>query len=317
VPDSGQRTAVERRRRLLFAGLGIAALLGFVLGVAAGSGGSDSAAPAPAAGAAPVAELPGGGTTIFPDRRVVAFYGSPGDDALGILGIGSPDSAGKKLEKQAEPYAADDRPVLPAMELISTIAASSAGERGDYNIRIPKRMIDEYLAAARRHGALLILDIQPGYTDFMTEVRRLEEYLVEPDVGLALDPEWAVAPPDVPGSVIGSADAAEVNEVSAYLQGLIDEHNLPQKLLVVHQFTEAMIADRESLQARPDVAIVLNSDGFGDPPNKIAKYDELRPRGPTGEFHPGFKLFYSEDFPLMTAKQVDNLKPAPEFVVYE
>jgi hypothetical protein len=310
-------TASGRRGRALLAGLGIVALIAFVVGLSSGAGGGDAPDEAAPAKAAPVAELPGGGREIFPDRRVVGLYGSPGDDALGALGIGSPTQAGKELQKQARPYDSAEQPVLPAMELISTIAADSEGERGEYNIRVPAKTIETYLDAARAVDALLILDVQPGYADFMTEVRRLEPYLREPDVGLALDPEWHVEPPDVPGAVIGSVDAEQVNEVSAYLADLVAANDLPEKLLVVHQFTEDMIADRERLEEHPGVAMVLNADGFSDPVNKEAKYDELRPRGPTGEFHPGFKLFYLEDYPLMTPKQVEALKPSPEFIVYE
>lgn len=293
------------------------ALIAFVVGASSGAGGEDAPDGAGTAEAEPPVELPRGGREIFPDRRVVALYGSPGDDALGALGIGTPTQAGRELEKQVRPYDSETQPVLPAMELITTIAASHEGERGDYNIRLPAREIQKYLEAARAIDAILILDVQPGYADFMTEVERLEPFLREPDVGLALDPEWHVQPPDVPGAVIGSVDAEQVNEVSAYLAGLVAANDLPEKLLVVHQFTEDMIADRELLEEHPGVAMVLNSDGFGDPPNKVAKYDELRPRGPTGTFHPGFKLFYSEDYPLMTPKQVEALKPPPEFIVYE
>jgi hypothetical protein len=117
--------------------------------------------------------------------------------------------------------------------------------------------------------------------------------------------------------VIGSVDAEEVNEVSAYLSELVAANDLPEKLLVVHQFTPDMIAGKEELQEDPGVAMVLNADGFSDPLNKEAKYDELRPRGPTANFHPGFKLFYLEDYPLMTPKEVMKLKPPPEFIVYE
>ncbi|MGI8461080.1 MAG: hypothetical protein ACR2OC_05510 [Solirubrobacterales bacterium] len=293
-------------------------MIAFTFGLIEGSGGESGTTTEPAtAEPTPTAELPGGGTAIVPDRRVLAFYGAPQDDALGVLGIGSPQKAGEELLKQAEAYDGGDKPVLPAMELIAVTAAYSPGERGDYNIRQPKKVIDDYLAAAREIGAILILDIQPGYADFLTEVRRLEEYLVEPDVSLALDPEWAVDPPEIPGQVIGSMDASEVNEVSDYLQGLIAANNLPQKLLIIHQFTDGMIDNREALEAHPNVAIVLNSDGFSDPVNKEAKYDELRPQGPTKEFTPGFKLFYLEDFPVMTPKQVLGLEPEPEFIVYE
>jgi hypothetical protein len=117
--------------------------------------------------------------------------------------------------------------------------------------------------------------------------------------------------------VIGSVDAETINEVSAYLDGLVTEERLPQKLLVVHQFTDDMIAAREMLEERPNVATVLNSDGFGDIPQKKVKYDELSPQGPTREFDAGFKLFYLEDFPVMTPKQVLDLKPQPDLVVYE
>ena len=65
------------------------------------------------------------------------------------------------------------------------------------------------------------------------------------------------------------------------------------------------------------MALVLNSDGFGNVPQKKVKYDELSPQGPTRRFDAGFKLFYLEDFPLMTPKQVLNLKPEPDLVVYE
>jgi hypothetical protein len=46
---------------------------------------------------------------------------------------------------------------------------------------------------------LLVLDIQPGRSDFFTETIRLERWLREPDVGLAIDPEWRVTSSEVPG----------------------------------------------------------------------------------------------------------------------
>ena len=109
-------------------------------------------------------------------------------------------------------------------------------------------------------------------------MRRLERYLVEPDVGLALDPEWHVGPDEIPGEVIGSVSATEVNEVAAGLAATVAELDLPEKLFVIHEFTESMITSIELLEPQ-ELATVLNIDGFGDPPNKIAKYDELAPRG--------------------------------------
>ena len=77
---------------------------------------------------------------------------------------------------------------------------------------------------------------------------------------------------ELPGQQIGSTDAATVNEVSAYLSRIVRRGRLPQKLLVVHRFTEDMIENEGELRRHPGVALVVNVDGFGDRPNKIAKY---------------------------------------------
>ena len=249
---------------------------------------------------------------ILPDKRVVAFYGNPADDQLGILGIGSPDLAGRRLLRQARKYG---RNVQPAMELIAVVANADPGMDGQYNRRERVGIIRRYLKAARKAGAILILDIQPGRSDFFTETVALERWLKEPDVHLALDPEWRVQAGQVPGDVIGSVDAREVNAVSAWLEQLTVREKLPPKLLVIHQFTHDMIAGREQLKPREQVQIVLNADGFGGREVKIAKYRDFT-RG-SDEFHEGFKLFYEEDLKLMQPKHVLRLRPKPDFVVYE
>ena len=201
-----------RRRRLT--ALGAVALVAVAGGIAAGAGGgaaddsgsgdgaSAKKTTAPDATPKP-AQLPGGGRQLFPDRRVVAFYGNPRDDELGALGIGTPAQAAKRLVKQAKPYNLTTRPVLPAMELISTVATAAPGDAGLYRDHISFAKIRSYLAAARKIDALLILDIQPGRGEFGPEITRLAPFLREPDVGLALDPEWHVAPDALPGKVIG------------------------------------------------------------------------------------------------------------------
>jgi hypothetical protein len=59
----------------------------------------------------------------------------------------------------------------------------------------------------------------------------------------------------------------------------------------------------------------VNIDGFGDRPNKIAKYRELT-HG-RGDHRYGFKLFYEEDTNLMRPRDVLRLRPQPDLVVYE
>jgi hypothetical protein len=304
------RRRVVRQRRLVALGVtGAVALIGATVVLAGGGHSPQVAESEPAQ----LAQLPRGGRTIFPRYRVVAYYGAPQDRELGALGIGTPDQAARRLIRQAKPYG-HGRRVLPALELIAVVAsADSFG--GRYSFRQSTRTIRRYLAAARRAKALLLLDVQPGRAGFRDEVKRLEPFLRKPDVGLALDPEWHVGPGEIPGKVIGSMQSSEVDAISAWLAAMVREDHLPQKLLVVHQFTDNMIRDKQLLTLRPEVALTLNVDGFGTVPVKVAKYRDFaagRPRT-----HDGFKLFYREDPVLMQPRQVLRIRPRPELVVYE
>ena len=323
APDSARarrraearRRRAKRRRLILLGTLGLVGAAAFLAGaVSGGRVDGDSKEAVEQASASPP-ELPRGGRDLLPDHTLVGFYGAPQDDELGELGIGSPAEASKRLGEQAREYEGK-RPVLPVFELLASIAAAAPGDDGNYRLLQPHSVIERYLAEARRQRGLLLLDIQPGRADFVEEVERLDRWLREPDVGLALDPEWHVGPAEIPGQVIGSVDAGTVNEVSAHLSRIVERNELPEKLLVVHQFTEDMIMARSELRDRPGVAIVLNSDGFGDPANKISKYDALRPDRDT-PFYPGFKLFYREDVDLMSPEEVLDLRPTPKLIVYE
>ena len=312
-----QSSVVYRRRRL--AALGVVGCVSAIAGVAVGAGdGSrgDTTKPSNAASLAapkPV-ELPRGGREIFPKFRVVAFYGAPQSRQLGALGIGTPSQAARRLATQARPYEKKTRPVLPAFELLADVANRDPGNDGLYRTRQPPSVIRRYLKAARRAKALLVLDIQPGHADFLTEARHLDRWLREPDVGLALDPEWHT-PGAVPGTVIGSVQAATVNAVSAHVAEIVRRYDLPEKLFVVHQFTPNMIAGKERVRQRPGLAITMNVDGFGDRPNKIAKYHQFTHDGT--RFRNGYKLFYEEDTNMMRPGAVLELRPRPDFIVYE
>jgi len=319
------RRRVQRQRRLAVLVLLAGLVAVIVVGAGAFSGGDDGDGGAERAGAGadpdapakpkPPPELPRGGRRIFPRYRIVGFYGAPQDDALGALGIGSPAKMAARLRKQARPYRRRGRPILPAFELIAVVASGAAGDDGSYSYRQPPEVIDRYLKAARKEKALLMLDVQPGRANFMREVKRLRPWLEQPDVSLALDPEWRVGPGQVPGQVIGSVSAAEVNRVTRYVRGIVRKKKLPQKLLLIHQFTDDMIPDKQRLLRPRELAVTINVDGFGDQPNKISKYQEFA-RSARG-FHHGFKLFYEEDTNLMTPKQVLRLRPKPSIVVYE
>jgi len=281
------------------------------------TGGANGATPAQAAKPPPPRELPGGGRRIFPDRRVVAFYGNPAAAALGVLGIGKPSAMVDKLRRQAEPYARKSRPILPALELISSIAANAPGDDGRYVNHVPAEIINRYLRAARKAKAILILDIQPGHADFMSETKRLRRWLKEPDIGLAIDPEWHT-PGVVPGTQLGSTTAADVNRVTRYVAKIVRDGRLPQKLFIIHQFTQNMVRNKSQLQTPPELAVTMNVDGFGTRSGKLSKYKDFtrKPNRPPGT-HVGFKLFYQEDTNLFTPKGVMALRPRPDVIMYE
>ena len=262
----------------------------------------------------PLAQLPLGGRSIFPKFRVVAYYGSTGGSELGVLGKGTPEQAAAAITRAATPYAAYGRPIQPAMELIATVAQAHPGVDGSYSYRLPDATIDSYLAAARRHKMLLILDVQPGRADFLTQVRGLERYLTQPDVGVALDPEWKLTAGQRPLGQIGSSDAAPINAVSAYVAGLVQRHRLPEKLFVLHQFQLRMLPDRKAIVTRPGLAIADHVDGQGPVSDKLKTYAAL---SGSRRFHLGFKLFYAKDPVLMTPKQAMALVPRPELITYQ
>ena len=312
---TAEPAAVYRRRRLT--ALGVAAALVVLAILLIGSCGSDEKPAAAQKRKAPlIVNLPRGGRRIFPDFRVVAFYGAPQDKQLGELGIGTPAQAGRKLLRQAAPYARRTRPALPAMELIATVAANAPGDDGLYRTQQTPAVINRYLRAARRIKALLVLDIQPGHADFLSEAKRLEPWLGQPDVGIALDPEWHT-PGVVPGSQIGSVTAEEVNQVSDYVAGIVRARRLPEKLFLIHQFTDGMIQGKERVLPRPGLAVTFNVDGFGDRPNKLSKYAEFTAQSRGRPFSDGYKLFYHEDTNLMAPADVMRMTPRPDLVVYE
>lgn len=281
-----------------------------------------SAQPAPTLTPTPTAtspvELPRGGRAIFPHYRLVGFAGHPGSTALGRLGVGDLDDRAREIEKVAKPYA-DGRTVLPVLELIATVVQGSPGRDGMYRTRSSDAPIARHLAAARKVQGLLLLNIQPGRSDFLTEVRAYAKWLREPDVGIALDPEWRMGPGQVPMRVYGHTTGQEIDSVARYLSGIVAADDLPQKVLVFHQVAVSVVRDQQAIRSHPGVAVVKSVDGIGSRQMKEHTYRAVM-KGRPRSVHPGFKLFYEEDRrfgPLMTPKQVLALTPEPEYILYE
>jgi hypothetical protein len=166
-----------------------------------------------------------------------------------------------------------------------------------------------------------VLNIQPGQSDFVTEVKHFETYLREPDVGVALDPEWAMRPKQKPGAGYGQTSGATINDVAAYLAGLVKEYDLPEKPLIFHQVASHVVSGESAIAPPPGVAIVMSVDGLGSKRAKIETYDVLAKKFLPAGVHAGFKLFFTEDVTrggrLMTPVEVLALQPQPEYVMYE
>jgi hypothetical protein len=267
--------------------------------------------PAPA----PTKTLPHGATKIFGDGRfLVAYYGTAETGALGVLGETSPGEMAHRVERAAKPFARRKQPTQVVFELIVSIADRHAGPGRDFSHDIPRAEVQRYIDAAHRHDALLLLDIQPGRTDFLTAAKRWAWALKDPYVGLALDPEWRMGKHGVPGTRIGSVDASEVNRVSAWLRDLVADHALPQKLFVLHQFRTDMIDRIGTIRPRRGLVMVQHVDGFGTPGQKLDTFHAVaRPR----QFFMGFKLFYDEDVHRMSAADVRRISPKVRFVSFQ
>jgi hypothetical protein len=262
--------------------------------------------------------LPGGGQVVFPGRRMIALYGHPGDPGLGVLGEQPVDAAIARARRVAAGYQGlAKEPVIPAFEIITTVASSSAGPDGDYSAESPIEHIRPWVDAARKAGVYVMLDLQPGHTDFLTQAKRYTELLKEPHVGLALDPEWRLKPGQRHMVQIGSVSAAEINKTADWLAELTRKNRLPQKLLMLHQFRLDMITSRATVRTNHDeLRVVIHADGFGTAGQKFDTWNAMHVNPPRNVWW-GWKNFYDEDLPTFTPKQTLAVKPAPVFVSYQ
>lgn len=253
---------------------------------------------------------------VLPLDRVVAFYGAPqmGQTILGRL---SPPAAARKLAQQSLGYTVSgERPVSGEFDLVSVLATAGGGPDGLYRTRQADEVISIYLEQARSVGARLMLDIQPGRSPIAAEMRELGEWIAQPDVDVAIDPEWNVGPRGIPGQTPGEVSSREINGAVRRLASTVQANGLPAKLLVVHQFRRGMVRGRARIKSREGVQTVLNFDGIGAPAAKVAGYAALAAPSPGGLFN-GFSLFYSRDRPLMAAADVLALEPPADFLLYQ
>jgi hypothetical protein len=263
-------------------------------------------------------QLPGGGQILFPMRRLVALYGHPGDPALGALGQQELRASIARAKRAARPYwRLSSVPVIPAFEIIATVAEAHPGPDGSYSYESPLSLLRPWVMRATAAGMYVVLDLQAGRASLLAQAKRYQTLLALPNVGLALDPEWKLGSRQVPLQQIGSVSASEINGISRWLADLTARDHLPQKLLVLHQFMLSMIGNEPRLDTRHgDLAIVIHMDGQGTPYDKRKTWHAVINAAPPNVFF-GWKNFYVKDHPMLSPRQTMARNPEPVMISYQ
>lgn len=254
---------------------------------------------------------------LLPQYRILTFYGHPHDPNMGIVGEHAVEEVHRMLLEEAARYEIADptRKVLPAFEVIATVAQREPQADGTYILNTDIKTLTEWVNYAADHDLLVFLDIQIGRGTVAAEIEKVRSLLLRPNVHLAIDPEFAVAEGQIPGLHIGSVWAESITYAQQELAAIVEANNLPPKIVIVHQFREDMIKAKETLRPVPGVQLVIDADGFGDPDLKTSVYNILVRDEPV-EFG-GIKLFYKQDKPLMEPAEVIELNPSPDVIIIQ
>ena len=259
--------------------------------------------------------------SLLPEYRILTYYGHPHDSNMGILGQygveSDLDGLREELEAQAAEYRTADpsRPIKLAFEVIASVAQGSEQEDGSWLLNTDAPTIQEYIDYAAAHDMLVFLDVQIGRRGVPEELELVRSFLEQPNVHLALDPEFAMAEGEVPGDHIGSITDADVRYAQEYLAELTTSLGIPPKVLIVHQFLLSMIQNKENIAPVPGVELVIVMDGHGPPSTKLETYGAVISNQPV-EYN-GVKLFYDQDVPLLTAREIVGLDPVPDLIIYQ
>jgi hypothetical protein len=264
-------------------------------------------------------QLAGGGRVMFPGHRIVALYGHPGTPGLGALGQQDLTASVARARRLAREYRPLSKgvPVIPAFEIIATVAEGSPGPDGNYSYETPPAQLAPWVKRAAEDGMYVVLDLQPGRAGLLAQATRYRSLLEQPDVGLALDPEWKLQPGQLPLRQIGHVGIGEVNDVIKWLAALTERYRLPQKVLVLHQFRRSMITGEGRLATgHRDLAVVLHMDGQGSPADKRSTWNTVLRAAPRRVFF-GWKNFFVKDTPMIGPRATMDRDPAPVMISYQ
>jgi hypothetical protein len=248
-------------------------------------------------------------------NMIVALYGRPHTKTLGILGQQPLAQTIEKAKAKAKLYEkawGSGKHVTPGFDLIYEMATSSPGKDGKYVIRLSKKVLQEYIAAAQKHGIVVFIDVQLGKRTPAQSVRPLLKYLKYDNVHIAVDPEFSVDDLAVrPGKKIGSITGPQINAVQDMMRDYIKANGIKDdKILLVHLFTEHMVTQKRVIRYTDRVHLVMHLDGHGSPALKIKTYNGLYTDARASKVVGGFKVFFKQDRPMLKPRQVLGLEPA-------
>lgn len=259
------------------------------------------------------------GYDLPPKSTMVALYGTPDTRTLGALGEQPLTETLTRIKNLTKEYSQHtSKTIIPVLEIITTVASASPTINNDYSNETDINRLKPLVKAAKENNIYIILDLQPGLSDFLTQTKMYQELLKEPHVGLALDPEWRLKPGQQHMKQIGSVSADEVNQTAQWLSKLTADNGLPDKVFLVHQFKLAMLEDRHKLDtaSTSNLRWIIQMDGLGAQPVKLNTWRTIQTSMPLNILL-GWKNFIDEDKPMLSPDQTLLIDPTPSYISYQ
>ncbi len=257
-------------------------------------------------------------STLFDDNTIVAYYGHPSSETMGIVGRHSKEELIDLLKEVTAEYDAvnGNKGAIPAIYLVyGTVQPEGR------IFKMKSDLVMSYIEAAYENGVLIYLDHQIGRSSPIDALNEILPFLQYPNVHLALDPEWRT---DKPMKELGHLTGAELNKLQETMRDYIIANDIQGKRqLVFHQFRDSMIRDAASVSVQYDPVLLVHcTSGWGSPDSKKATH--ARNAKASNIPYKGFKLWYfykpevtHYDNPILTPEQVLNLDPQPGLVIYQ
>ncbi len=269
------------------------------------------------------------GEGLLPANRIVAVYGFPTNEYMGIVGEYGPDDIQGLYDEVLMPLvnaweeADPTRPVIPAFEIIFGVAQGEPQADGSYLAHAPYELVEQYLDFAAENDMIVLIDTQMGMNTIEEEVEYMMPLLEHPNAHLAIDPEFSMDEGEQTGVHIGQMDASEITWAQERMAQLSADLGIPEKIVMVHQFHYTMIENKENIVDVPGVELVIHADGHGDPASKEVTYAVMVTQWIEEiPFFAGFKVWLNNDNgfgdePRMEPEDMMQLNPAPDIITYQ